>query len=211
MSRNLPDDQKVSALDQVTALQNSDEIYVIQGSDSKKASMQQVGVFTGGGVLTGSGAPGVTPSFVGQRYIDTTGNREYYAVGTASSADWRKTARYAYGTVTCTAGGGSVTVNLDFDWTDGFLKIFQSDSTSEYTDNTTGDTLIIETTYDSLTNVAYTSGHNATHIRDAGASQHIGGNKNATAPGRPNSATSNSFTLAGGAGTTRYVKWVVIA
>ncbi len=39
-------------------------------------------------VQTGSGAPGTTPNFVGEFYIDTTGPTVYFAAGTGSSADW---------------------------------------------------------------------------------------------------------------------------
>jgi len=37
---------------------------------------------------TGSGVPGTTPLFIGQDYLDTSGNKWYKAKGTASSADW---------------------------------------------------------------------------------------------------------------------------
>jgi len=38
----------------------------------------------------GAGAPGTTPSNAGDIYIDTTAKKSYIAVGTSSSADWRK-------------------------------------------------------------------------------------------------------------------------
>lgn len=39
---------------------------------------------------TGSGAPSVVPEFVGQRYYDTTNNKEYVAVAvTSSTNDWK--------------------------------------------------------------------------------------------------------------------------
>lgn len=48
-------------------------------------------------IFTGSGAPGFTPSAVGQHYIDTTNNESYISVDTSSSSDW----------VSTTGGGGS--------------------------------------------------------------------------------------------------------
>lgn len=39
-------------------------------------------------ISSGAGAPGTTPSKVGDIYIDTTGDNAYIAVGTASSSDW---------------------------------------------------------------------------------------------------------------------------
>lgn len=41
-------------------------------------------------VSSGAGAPGTTPLFVGQTYIDTTADVAYISVGTASSADWAR-------------------------------------------------------------------------------------------------------------------------
>jgi hypothetical protein len=37
---------------------------------------------------TGTAAPTTTPSYVGQRYLDTTNKKSYEAFGTTSSADW---------------------------------------------------------------------------------------------------------------------------
>lgn len=39
-------------------------------------------------VQSGSGAPGSTPSAVGQLFVDTTGKKLYVATGTSTSADW---------------------------------------------------------------------------------------------------------------------------
>ena len=39
-------------------------------------------------ISSGSGAPGTTPSKVGDLYIDTNAPALYYAKATASSADW---------------------------------------------------------------------------------------------------------------------------
>lgn len=38
--------------------------------------------------LTGTAAPAVTPSYVGQFFVDTSARKLYFSVGTASSADW---------------------------------------------------------------------------------------------------------------------------
>jgi parallel beta-helix repeat protein len=40
------------------------------------------------GATTGTGAPGSTPSYVGQEYLDTSGAKWYKSKGTGSSADW---------------------------------------------------------------------------------------------------------------------------
>lgn len=39
---------------------------------------------------SGAGAPSSTPSNVGDFYTDTTNKKLYFAVGTSSSADWKK-------------------------------------------------------------------------------------------------------------------------
>ena len=40
--------------------------------------------------LTGSGAPGTTPTDTNLNYLDTAARDMYVSVGTASSADWKK-------------------------------------------------------------------------------------------------------------------------
>jgi hypothetical protein len=40
--------------------------------------------------LTGSGAPGSTPSDTGLHYLDTAAGDMYISVGTSSSSDWKK-------------------------------------------------------------------------------------------------------------------------
>lgn len=40
--------------------------------------------------LSGTGAPSITPDFVGQKYINTTTKVSYDAVGTDSAADWKQ-------------------------------------------------------------------------------------------------------------------------
>lgn len=161
-------------------------------------------------VLTGSTAPASTPVFVGQKYIDTTGNREYYATGTSSSADWKKTARYDYGTTTVTAGGGDVTVNLDFDWTDGQLCLFISGTAADYVGNgVTG--IKLDTTYDSITNGSYTNRHSIVHNGAASGNYHSINAITTNSSGNPKSATTTSFTLDDDGATTVYVKWTIIA
>ena len=38
--------------------------------------------------LNGEGAPGTTPVYIGQFYVDTQNSKLYFAKGVASSADW---------------------------------------------------------------------------------------------------------------------------
>jgi len=38
--------------------------------------------------LNGSGVPATTPVYIGQFYVDTTGEKLYFSKGIASSADW---------------------------------------------------------------------------------------------------------------------------
>lgn len=54
-------------------------------------------------ISSGAGAPGSTPTKVGDVYIDTTGDDAYIAVGTASSGDWEKSNDGV-------GGGGGITV-----------------------------------------------------------------------------------------------------
>ena len=42
------------------------------------------------GPQSGSGAPGTTPTYLGEIYIDTSGGVIYMAAGTSSSADWKQ-------------------------------------------------------------------------------------------------------------------------
>jgi hypothetical protein len=158
-------------------------------------------------ISSGAGAPGITPTKVGDIYIDTTGDRVYIAKGTASSADWEKKAKYEYGTVTVTAAGGDVTINLDWDWTDGILLIVRTDTSSEYFHD--GADALYITTYDALTDAGFTTDNiigfdpaaNAITTRD----------KSTTISGLPNAATSTSFSLDDDGANTVFVKWMVIA
>lgn len=47
-------------------------------------------------ITSGAGAPGSTPTKVGDLYVDTTADELYVATGTASAADWRLYARVGY-------------------------------------------------------------------------------------------------------------------
>lgn len=157
-------------------------------------------------ISSGSGAPGTTPTKVGDIYIDTTGDRVYIAKGTSSSADWEKQGKYEYGTVTVTAGGGDVTVNLDWDWSDGMLFLVISDATTEYYNNAGVSALFV--TYESLTNASYTTDHT---IEMVGGGGNQTSDKSANSVANPKSATTKSFTLDDDGANTRYCKWMVIA
>lgn len=65
-----------------------------------------------GSIVTGAGAPATTPSYVGERYFDTTGNREYIAIGTTSSADWKPLSYVDGDTYSGTHDFSGATVNL---------------------------------------------------------------------------------------------------
>jgi hypothetical protein len=187
---------------------------VTKNGETRKATHTQIkndieGQTRNNLILSGAGAPGSTPSFIGQMYIDTTGKRQYFATGTASSADWRKVARHDYGTITVTGGGGDVTVNLDFDWSDGIAIISVSDTASDYLSDTADvvSTYRWETTYDALTNAGYTANQN--HLLfDQNTNQVQSKTFNQT--GTPKSATTSGITIDDG-GTTGYVKYTVIA
>ena len=155
-------------------------------------------------VTSGAGAPGTTPTTVGDIYIDTTGDRVYIAKGTASSADWEKQAKYEYGTFTLTGSGGDVTTTLDWDWTDGVLIIANSNVSTEYYRDD-GGICQYQTTYDALTGGGYSSAHVIwlTNIVAQRAKAH-------GQSGQPKSATTTSFTVNDG-DETLYMRWWVIA
>lgn len=165
--------------------------------------------------LSGAIAPAVTPDFIGQRYIDTTGKREYFAVGTSSSADWRKVARYEYATVTITAGGGDVTVNLDFDWTDGKLEVIVTRTSTEYYEDADDIQFKYETTEDALTG-AYATDQVVSFMHRAVAA---GGNQDnfivddagTNRAGMPSSATATSVVLDDDGANTTHAKLIIIA
>lgn len=158
--------------------------------------------------LSGSGSPGVTPDFIGQRYIDTTGNREYFAVGTSTSADWRKVAIYEYGTVTVIGGGGDVTVNLPFDWTDGKLDVVHSTNSANWCEAVVGTVTLSQTSYDALINAAYTNAQILIHSFGGG---HTFVNKTVNASGIPKSATATSITFDDDGVNTIYIKYMITA
>ena len=102
-------------------------------------------------ISSGAGAPGSTPSRVGEIYIDTTADTAYVSTGTASSADWTDVS-------TGGGGGGSVFggLRLDFaalateieaDSPDAFWKFddaFQAGSSADSSGNS--ETLTTTTT-----------------------------------------------------------------
>lgn len=65
-----------------------------------------------GSIVTGAGAPATTPSYVGERYFDTTGNREYIAVDTVSAADWKPLSYVNGDTYSGTHDFSGATVNI---------------------------------------------------------------------------------------------------
>jgi hypothetical protein len=158
-------------------------------------------------ILTGSGPPSSTPSFIGQIYIDTTGKRQYIAIGTSGASDWMKISRHEYGVVNIVGGGGDVTVNLGWDWTDGILIEHVSFVSTDY--YSAINTLLFMSTYDSLTNASYSGTNLHAHTPILG-SEHVAAPKSTNAAGVPKSATSTSFTLDDD-GTSAYIKYTVIA
>ena len=69
------DDTKVDAVDDVLAADWNAMV-----TDQKTRAIR----------TSGAGAPSSTPSNAGDIYVDTTAKKSYIAVGTSSSADWRK-------------------------------------------------------------------------------------------------------------------------
>lgn len=69
-----------------------DEDNMTSNSATKVPTQQSVKAYadTKPTISSGAGAPGSTPTKVGDIYIDTTADDAYIAVGTASSADWEK-------------------------------------------------------------------------------------------------------------------------
>ena len=165
-------------------------------------------------VRTGAGIPVAAPDILGQIYVDTTNGWRYIATGISAVSDWHL--QYAYGTVTVTAGGGDITVNLGGNWINGKLEIFMTETNSEYIDDTDDKINHFITSYDALTNGGYTTLQIAGLINRNAAP---GGNqdnvipqtKTANVSGLPKSATTTSFTLDDDTANTVYVKWIINA
>lgn len=153
----------------------------------------------------------MTPSFVGQVYVDTTAKRKYISTGTSSSADWLKEPVFKSGLVTVTAGGGDKTITLPWDWTDGWLEVIVSDTANEWQiPSNTNDYCSHRTSYDALTSATY-SVITSQFLFSNGTSSEIGGRlKTDNLSGLPKSATSTTFVL-DDSGVTRYCKWFVWA
>ncbi len=82
-----------ATLTPVAAVTTNTKFVVLDGDNSDQmriATPTEVGV-DGPDISSGAGAPSSTPGKVGDIYIDTTGDDSYFAVGTASSADWKDT------------------------------------------------------------------------------------------------------------------------
>jgi len=159
-------------------------------------------------VSSGDGAPTSTPDAIGDIYIDTTGNRKYYAVGTGSSADWIKEAVYYYDEFTVTAGDGDVVRTLPWDWTDGKLDVVISNATTEYYDDDNERNMKFETTYQSLVSAGYSAGNIMRLVfRSASPEYNIySSQKTDNRSGLPKSATTNSITFDDDGSTTSYLK-----
>lgn len=164
--------------------------------------------------LSGAGAPSSTPDFLGQRYLDTTAKRWYIATGTTSSADWDKEPVYYTTTGNFASGGGDETINLPWDWTDGYCVVIIADSSTDWADNNSDKPCKYETSYDALTNSAYSNnGHSIQYINDVAANTNIQcRSKTENQRGMPKSATSTTIVLDdGSAGVTNYYKIFVWA
>ena len=161
-------------------------------------------------VTSGAGVPGTTPATVGDKYIDTTGNRVYIATGTSSSADWEKQAKYEYGITTITGGSGDVTVTLDWDWSNGFLYMVMSETASEYFNGDSAPGCFHVTTYDSVTDNEATYSTDHRMALTTAPTIAVGAKTNNTT-GVVKSATTTTFVFDDDGANTRYMKWMVIA
>ena len=158
-------------------------------------------------VIQLAGIPTAAPNFIGQIYIDTTNGWRYIATGVSAVSDWH--VQYAYGTSTVTAAGGDITVNLGGNWINGELTIYRSQSTSDYIAGWTG--VKLDTTYDAITNAAYTLNQIVMHRSTTTGNFHENLEKTNSSSGVPNAATATSFTLDDDGVQTAYVKWIVKA
>lgn len=162
-------------------------------------------------VSSGAGAPASTPSKVGDIYVDTTAKRRYTACGTSSSADWKKDAVFASGTITVTAGGGDKTITLPWDWTDGYLEIHKSvAATTDYFEDAAvaQGAYILYTSYIALTSASYNAAQVAFEYNTNGNGAAA---KTTAETAWPKSATSTTFVLNDSGSNTQYVKWFVWA
>lgn len=57
---------------------------------SESSVTQHTDAVDAAAVTSGAGAPASAPTYIGERYIDTSNNNAYIATGTASSADWEQ-------------------------------------------------------------------------------------------------------------------------
>ena len=127
--------------------------------------------------------------------------------GTQSTPDL---CRMVSGTTTITGGGGDITIDLPIDWIGGTLEIHLSDSTSKYVLDASKH-MSFTTSYDALTNSAYTSNEVIGQYYLQGTNGFpFHENTGTNLPGLPKSATANSFTL-NDSGATVYVKYFIYA
>ena len=158
-------------------------------------------------VIQAAGIPTASPNFIGQIYMDTTNGWRYIATGVSAVSDWH--IQYAYGTVTVTAGGGDIIVDLGGNWINGELTIYRSQSTSDYIAGWIG--VKFDTTYDAITNGAYTLNQILMHRSSSTGNYHENVEKTTNTTGVPKSATTTTFTLDDDGVQTSYVKWVIKA
>lgn len=204
--------KKISELPAIVTINDSIEFPVNDGGTTKKATqLQGKNDIKDYMIESGAGAPSSTPDFIGQRYIDTTANRQYIATGTSSSADWDKVAVFKSGTVTVTGGSGDVTITLPWDWTGGLLELHISDSSSDYFDTgNAGNTLVVKTSYIALTSGTYTDGQDLFLQRnDVLLPEIFEIDRTANSAGAPKSATTFTFVLDDNGADTKYIKWFV--
>jgi hypothetical protein len=158
-------------------------------------------------IVTGAGIPTSAPTFIGQRYIDTTNGWRYTATGISAVSDWHL--EYAYGTTTVTAGGGDVTINFGGNWVNGNLIVLRSTTALSDYFSAPADILRFDTTFDSLTNVIYTTAHVLDHRFTA--FYHATQTKTNVLAGLPNAATTTTISFDDDGATTVYIKWIVFA
>lgn len=112
---------------------------------------------------------------------------------------------FTSGAITITAGGGDVTVNLDIDWTDGYLVVVGGDTAANWSN--VANTTHFFSSYDALTNVAY-SGENSVTYAVTGFSNSA---KADNITGNPKASTNTSITFDDDTANTRIIKAFVFA